>query len=116
VKSLSQRTLAFILWALLYSCANDNYVRLYHTEPKAPSYNAQDIEALNLLGPTLVDKGVNFGVYSERAERMEVLLFDDPESNLPTRQFPMAFSLQMQLQRGSSCHLSLTLLIWLDLT
>ena len=49
--------------------------------PKAPSLDAAAIEHLEHLGPTLVDKGVNFGVYCERAERIEVLLFDDPESH-----------------------------------
>jgi glycogen operon protein len=48
-----------------------------------------------LLGPQLVSNergdflGVNFSVYSQRAEKMQVLLFDDPESDLPTRQFDM---------------------------
>ena len=51
--------------------------------------DAAEIERLEHLGPTLIDKGVNFGVYSERAERIELLLFDDPEAAQPTRQFPM---------------------------
>jgi isoamylase len=73
----------------LLACEPGNGARLYHTESKAPSLEAKDIEAMETLGPTLVDKGVNFSVYSERAERIEVLLFDDPESNEPTRQFPL---------------------------
>jgi isoamylase len=74
---------------LLLACEPGNGARLYHTEQKAPSLGAAEIEALDTLGPTLIDKGVNFSVYSERAERIELLLFDDPESNEPTRQFPM---------------------------
>ncbi len=74
-------------------CTRDDYVRLYEIQDRAPNLTAQSIENLEHLGPTLIDlegaKGVNFGVYSENATRMEVLLFDDPESNLPTRQFEM---------------------------
>ncbi|MFZ5470577.1 MAG: glycogen debranching protein [Myxococcota bacterium] len=82
------RTLVLIAFAAL-SCAKEDYTRLYRTEPKAPSLDAAEIEALAHLGAVLVDKGVNFSVYSERAERIEVLLFDDPESDRPTRQFPL---------------------------
>jgi glycogen operon protein len=74
---------------LFASCAKEDYARLYHTESKAPSIDAKAIENLDTLGPTLADKGVNFSVYSERAERLELLLFDDPESDRPTRQFQM---------------------------
>ena len=65
------------------------HVHLYGTKPKAPSLDAAEIEALGHLGPTMVDQGINFSVYSERASRIEVMLFDDPESDRPTRQFPM---------------------------
>jgi len=47
------------------------------------------IKNLEHLGAMLVDKGANFGVYSSRATRVELLLFDDPEASLPTRRFPM---------------------------
>ena len=33
---------------------------------------------MDYMGPVLIDRGVNFVVYSERAERLELLLFDDP--------------------------------------
>lgn len=89
MKWLPLRRLSVLVVVGFLSCAKDNYVRLYRTEPKAPLLVESDIEALHHLGPTLVEKGINFGVYSERAERIELLLFDDPESNLPTRQFPM---------------------------
>jgi isoamylase len=78
-----------VVLALGLGCAKDDYVRLYQTAPKAPSLSAQAIENLEHLGPTLIDKGVNFGVYSERATRLELLLFEDPESDHPTRQFPL---------------------------
>src|SRR5687767_9407737 len=71
------------------ACAKDDYVRLYASHDKAPSLKAEDIEALKHLGPTLIDRGVNFGVYSERATRLELLLFEDPESNRPARQLEM---------------------------
>jgi isoamylase len=73
----------------LIGCASDDYTRLYHTEDKAPSLSWEDITELEHLGPTLVDRGVNFGVYSAHATRIEVLLFDDPESARPTAQFEM---------------------------
>ena len=74
------------------ACSEDDgdRVRLYHASALPASYTADAVAALAHLGPTVVDRGVNFGVYSERATRVEVLLFDDPESPRPTRQFPMA--------------------------
>ncbi len=77
-----------LLLALL-SCAAENYPRIYHTESKAPSLTWEGIESLDHMGPTLIDRGVNFAVYSEAAERIELLLFDDPESELPTQQYEM---------------------------
>ncbi len=81
---------AVALFALAtVSCAKDDYVRLYHSEPKAPEYSEDDIKALAYMGPTFAAKGVNFAVYSEKASRIELMLFDDPESNRPTRTFEM---------------------------
>jgi glycogen operon protein len=80
---------ALVCALLVLSCAKDDYVRLYHQEPRAPSYSAEDIEAMKYMGPTFVDKGVNFAVYSENATRLELLLFDDPESNNPSRVIPL---------------------------
>ena len=74
---------------VLLSCGPTDTAHLYKTAPHAPSLDPAAIERLEHLGPTLVDKGINFGVYSERAERIEILLFDNPESPLPTRQFPL---------------------------
>ena len=81
--------LILITSVMCAACPAADTPRLYHTEPKAPSLQAAAIEAMDHLGPTLTDKGVNFGVYSERAERVELLLFDDPEAKLPTKQFAM---------------------------
>jgi isoamylase len=77
--------------SLVLSCGPTTSARLYQTQDKAPSLDAQKIENLDHMGPTLIDKGVNFAVYSERAERIELLLFDadKADSNTPTRQFPM---------------------------
>lgn len=88
-KTPAVNRLPALVLLVLVGCPNPNYTRLYHTEPKAPSLSQEDIEAMKTLGPTLIDQGINFSVYSEAAERIEVLLFDDPESNLPTRQFPL---------------------------
>jgi len=78
---------AFALSAL--SGCEDEWIRIYYTEPIAPSLDEAGIAALDHLGPKLVDRGTNFSVYSEHATRIEVLLFDDPEEHRPTRQFPM---------------------------
>jgi isoamylase len=83
---------AYLLALILFSfgCSQDeNRVRLYHTEPLAPGMAATEVEALNTLGPTVLEKGINFSVYSENATRVDILLFDDPESERPTRQFEM---------------------------
>ena len=77
---------ALLLWG---GCAAKDYTRLYQDQPKAPSLDEKQIEALAHLGARLVDRGANFGVYSERATRVELLLFDDPESKNATRQFQM---------------------------
>src|SRR5262245_7252783 len=71
------------------SCAQGDYARLYHSEDKAPSLDEKAIANLDTLGATVIDQGLNFSVYSERAERVELLLFEDPEADLPTRQFAM---------------------------
>ena len=73
----------------LAACPSGDAPKLYKTEGKAPSLDAAAIENLDHLGPTLTDKGINFGVYSERAERVDLMLFDDPEAKLPTKQFKM---------------------------
>lgn len=75
----------------LLSCSagQGDYVQLYASEPKAPSLTEQGIQNLDHLGPTLIDQGTNFGVYSENATRLELLLFEDPESEEPTRRVPM---------------------------
>ncbi len=74
---------------LSLACTPDEYTRLYHTEAVAPSLATEDVAALNVLGPTVVDRGVNFGVYAKAAERVELLIFDDPEADQPTQRFPM---------------------------
>ena len=75
--------------AVASGCARSDYARLYHEAPRAPSFTEASIAALDHLGATLVDRGVNFGVYSEHATRIEVLLFDNADSPRPTRQFPL---------------------------
>ena len=75
--------------ALALGCASEQYTQLYATQPHAPSLSWDSIEDLDHMGPVMVDGGVNFTVYSERAERVEILFFDDPESDLPTWQVPL---------------------------
>ena len=80
-----------LLFILAAACGDegDDRVRLYHTEPVAPGLDQADVEGLNVLGSTIVPTGVNFSVYSENAHRMDLLLFDDPEADRPTRRFTM---------------------------
>jgi len=80
---------ALPLLVLLAACADDDYTRLYHTQDKADDLSWEAIGNLEHLGPTVYDNGVNFGLYSARAERVELLLFDDPESDRPVQQFPL---------------------------
>lgn len=79
-----------MLLSLLLACPPaDDGPSLYATADLAPSLHADDIEALDHLGATVIDQGVNFGVYSARAERVELLLFADPDDDLPVQQFPL---------------------------
>lgn len=83
--------LALVAAATPTACTDGdgNTARLYHTEAFAPSLTEEAIEALDTLGPTVTDLGVNFSVYSERATRIDLLLFDDPEASQPSQQFAM---------------------------
>jgi len=81
--------LCFLALILATACTQDDYVHLYATEDKAPSLSWEDIGDLEDLGPTLVDDGANFGVYSKDATRVDLLLFEDPESSKPTRELEM---------------------------
>jgi len=74
---------------MLLSCASTDYTRLYFTQEKAAELEWEAIGDLEHLGPTVFDKGTNFSLYSANAERVELLLFDDPESDRPTQQFEM---------------------------
>ena len=81
--------LKLILMMPFFGCASENYARLYHTEPKAPSLTWEALENMDHMGPTITDRGVNFALYSENATRIELLLFDDPNSDLPSQQFEL---------------------------
>jgi glycogen operon protein len=87
------RQLSLVCLLALAACGPTETTRLFRTSSFAPTLSADAIARLEHLGPTLMEdgaaKGVNFGVYSERAERIELLLFDNPEAPLPTRRFPM---------------------------
>ncbi|HUB06333.1 MAG TPA: alpha-amylase family glycosyl hydrolase [Myxococcales bacterium] len=79
-----------LLLVLLVACNSAPYTHLYQASPIAPSYTVADVAAMNHMGATVVDDGVNFAVYSEHATKMQVLLFDDPvNQQLPTRQFDL---------------------------
>ncbi|MFZ5482546.1 MAG: alpha-amylase family glycosyl hydrolase [Myxococcota bacterium] len=83
--------LALLLLQGCKSCAEaDDYTRLYHTEPIAPGLDEGEVRALEHLGPTLVEKGVNFSVFAGRAERVDLLLFDDPDASEPIQRWEMS--------------------------
>ena len=58
---------------LLAGCASSEYTRLYAVQDKPASWTWDEIGALERLGPTLVDRGVNFGVFAANATRMDLL-------------------------------------------
>ena len=91
MKTLNRRTLVvpLLLIAALVGCTSGDYMALYTTQPIAPSLDWDAVEGLDHMGPTLIDEGVNFCVYSENATRMELALFTDPESTQPAQQFEM---------------------------
>ncbi len=80
---------ALALVATALGCAAEDYTRLYYTQPVAPSLVLEDLTTFDFMGPVLMDQGVNFCVYSENAERIELALFDDPESTQPSQQFEL---------------------------
>ncbi len=77
------------LMTTLSACAAEDYDRVYDVADVAPSLSTEAIADLDHMGPTLIDGGLNVAVYSENAERVELLLFDDPESDLPIQRIPM---------------------------
>ena len=86
----SVRTLLLLLGlGSLSTCAQSHYTQLYATKPFAPSFNQADVANLKYLGATVIDNGINFGVYSEHATKLQVLLFDDPNSPQPSQQFDL---------------------------
>jgi glycogen operon protein len=78
-----------LLSLLAMGCADEDYAQLYATQDLAPSLEWGELGELEYMGATLIDEGVNFAVYSERATRVELMLFDDPEAELPTWQHEM---------------------------
>ena len=76
------RTLVLSLPLFVFGCSKDPEAQLYASSPLAESLDPEEVEALNHLGPTFTDDGINFGVFSSRAERVELLLFEDPEDSL----------------------------------
>src|SRR6266571_2932574 len=103
---------------LAVACASDTRPRLYASSDLPPdgalttvppalydstpdgqttvAIAADGIRSLQFLGASIVQdtagemKGVNFAIYSQRAEKVQLLLFDDPEAEQPTRTFEMS--------------------------
>ncbi|HEY3354309.1 MAG TPA: alpha-amylase family glycosyl hydrolase [Polyangia bacterium] len=86
---MNRFTFALALALTLAGCDVGQQPALYHTESRAPSFTDDGVQSMAYMGAILADRGANFSVYSSRAERVEVLLFDDPEATLPTRRIPL---------------------------
>ncbi len=66
--------------------------RVYGACSLAPSFqNLKGEQLYDILGPTIIDKGVNFAVYAKHATRVEVLIFDsnNPDTDQPVVRIPM---------------------------
>ncbi len=85
------KTMLGLLCALMLvaGCAGSDYTKMYSTSAVAPSFTEADVAALNHLGSKLTDRGTSFNLYSANATRVELLLFDDPESSDPVQIFAM---------------------------
>ncbi|MDE0881927.1 MAG: alpha-amylase family glycosyl hydrolase [Myxococcota bacterium] len=77
------------LLALLACPEDEPGPQRYDSKPFAADLSEEGIAALNHMGPLLKANGTNFTVYSEHAERIDLLLFDDPESAQPAKTFSM---------------------------
>jgi isoamylase len=75
--------------AVIAGCTLPDTAHLYTVQDKPGSYAASDIQALKYLGPTFVEQGVNFGVYSANATHIDLLFFDDLVSDKPARTIPL---------------------------
>ncbi len=111
------RSPAFIAILTIVGCAADTTPHLYQSAPlpdagmmtetppslydqvpettKLVPLTADGIKNLQFLGASIAQdaqgnaRGVNFAVYSQRADKMQLLLFDDPDQEQPTRSFDM---------------------------
>ncbi len=73
---------------LNYQCPT----RVYGSCTLAPSLQSlSGMQLYDILGPTIVDKGVNFAVYAKNATRVEVLIFNtaNPDTDQPAQRIPM---------------------------
>ncbi len=78
--------------AMGISCDETSSHHVYESSAIAPSLEGVKGDALfDHLGPTIIDKGVNFAVYAKHATRVEVLIFDsnNPDTDLPVMRIPM---------------------------
>ena len=85
----SQLIIAFTAIALFASGCPTDGINLYQFEPIAPQLTREAVEAMDHMGPVIVETGVNFAVYSENATRIDLLLFDDPEVETPIQRFTL---------------------------
>ena len=74
------------------SCDDSSGARIYDTQKLAQSFKNLSGDALyDILGATIIDKGVNFAVFAEHATHVEVLIFDsnNPDTDQPLTHIPM---------------------------
>jgi glycogen operon protein len=75
---------------LLVGCTQpEDRVELFKTATIGPGLEEEAVANFEHMGPVKLDKGVNFALFSANAERVDLLLFDDPEADRETRRFTM---------------------------
>ena len=85
------RNVAWIAMGMMVvvGCKEKDGPKLFATADWAPSYTEEMVRGMEVMGAKMVDEGVNFTTYSERATRIDVLLFTGADDERPIAQFPL---------------------------
>jgi len=117
IRSQTLKSLVVVVAGLSLSCESDEKPRLYQSAELPPAglvtdvtpalydateeapppvaIDADGIKQMHFLGANIVrdqagtPQGVNFSVFSQRAEKVQLLLFDSADADQATRQFEM---------------------------
>lgn len=67
--------------------------QVYESCALSPSLfkRSAELNLYDILGATIIDKGVNFAVFAKNATRVEILIFDskNPDTDVPLKRIPM---------------------------